>query len=145
MPLLDHHCPLLPLPDTHNLTQSWHFFNSLYSPFVWLALCTYMYVQKSTRAVSIHNNAQRAGCQQISLTDSKMLEQVTDSPRHRHNLTLVSSIWEALPISLFRGPNGLNKLLEMSVEYPFNLLGKSAMAFIMGQSWCVCLKSWYTQ
>ena len=59
--------------------------------------------------------------------------------RHRRNLTSVSNVCEAAPISLFWAPNGLNEL----PEFPFNLIGKSTMAFLTGQSWRV-LKSWYT-
>ena len=45
--------------------------------------------------------------------------------------------------SLFWVPNGLNKLPEMSFKFPFNLIGKSTVAFLTGQSRHV-LKSWYT-
>ena len=61
----------------------------------------------------------------------------------RRNLTLVSKVFEAAPISLFWAPDGLNKLPEVCFEFPFNLIGKSTMAFLTGQSWRV-LKSWYT-
>ena len=62
-----------------------------------------------------------------------------NSLRHRRNLNSVSNVCEAAPISLFWAPNGLNEL----PEFPFNLIGKSTMAFLTGQSWGV-LKSWYT-
>ena len=61
----------------------------------------------------------------------------------RRNLTLVSNVFEAAPISLFWAPDGLNKLPEVCFEFPFNMIGKSTMAFLTGQSWRV-LKSWYT-
>ena len=46
------------------------------------------------------------------------------------------------PKSLFRSSNGLKELPEMRFEVLFNLIGKSTMAFLTGQSWRV-LKSWY--
>ena len=33
------------------------------------------------------------------------------------------------PTSLFLAPNGLNELLEVRFEFPFNLIGKFTMAF----------------
>ena len=48
----------------------------------------------------------------------------------RCNLTLVSNACNAAPISLFRAPNGLNKLLEMHFKFPFNLIGKLIMTFL---------------
>jgi len=66
-----------------------------------------------------------------------------NSLRRRWNLTPVSNVCEAAPISLFRGPNGLNELPQMRFEFPFNLIGKSTVAFLTGQSWCA-LKSWFT-
>jgi len=41
------------------------------------------------------------------------------------------------------GPYGLNELPEVHFEFPFNPVGKSTIAFLMGQSWHI-LKSWYT-
>ena len=61
----------------------------------------------------------------------------------RGNLTPVSNVCEAGPKSLFWASNGRNKLPEMRFKFPFNLIGKSTMAFLKGQSWHV-LKSWYT-
>ena len=61
----------------------------------------------------------------------------------RHKLTPVSNVYEAAPIFLFKALNGLNELPEVSFESPLNLIGKSTMAFLTGQSWPV-LKSWYT-
>ena len=145
MPLLDYHWP----PSPSLIYTIWPSLGIFLILFI-LLLCdlhfalTCMYKNPPEQWASIIMPSVQAASKFLWQT-VKMWEQVTDSPRHRHNLTLVSSIWEALPISLFRGPNGLNKLPEMSVEYPFNLLGKSAMAFITGQSWCICLKSWYTQ
>ena len=60
----------------------------------------------------------------------------------RHKLTPVSNVYEAAPISLFKALNGLNELPKVSFEFPFNLIGKSTMAFLTGQSWRV-LKSGY--
>ena len=65
------------------------------------------------------------------------------SLRRRLNLTLAGHAFEAAPRSLFRAPNRFNELPEMRFEFPFNLIGKSTMAFSTGQSWRV-LKSWYT-
>ena len=65
------------------------------------------------------------------------------SLRRRRNLTSVSSVCEAAPISLFWAPNGLNELPEVRFEFPFILIGKSTMTLSTGQSWRL-LKSWYT-
>ena len=47
----------------------------------------------------------------------------------RSNLTLVSNVCEATPISLFWAPKD-DKLPErMHFDVPFNLIGKSTMAF----------------
>ena len=42
-------------------------------------------------------------------------------------------------------PDGFDELLELRFKFPFNLIGKSTVAFLTGQSisWRV-LKSWYT-
>ena len=61
----------------------------------------------------------------------------------RRNFTSVSKFCEVAPISLSLALNGLNLLSEMRFEFLFNLIGKSTMAFLTGQSWRV-LKSWYT-
>ena len=68
---------------------------------------------------------------------------VTANPSLRRicNLTLVSNVCEAAPISLFWAPKGLLDLPEMRFEFSFNLIGKSTMAFLTSQSWRV-LKSW---
>ena len=62
--------------------------------------------------------------------------------RHRCNLTSVSKVCDAAPISLFWPPTGFNELSEVRVKLPFILIGKSTMAFFKGQSWRV-LKSWW--
>ena len=54
---------------------------------------------------------------------------MTPSLRCRRNLTSVSNVCEAAPISMFRAPNGLNELPEVRVEFPFILIDQSAMAF----------------
>ena len=65
------------------------------------------------------------------------------------NLTLVSNVCEAVPISLFWAPNRPNQILhkllhcKMRFEFPINLIGKLTMAFLTVLSWHV-LKSWYT-
>ena len=59
------------------------------------------------------------------------------SLRRRRNLTPVSNVREAK--SLLWAPKGL----RLRFEFPFNLIGKSTMTFLTGQSWRV-LKSWYT-
>ena len=41
-------------------------------------------------------------------------------------------------------PNRRNELLGMGFEFPFNLIGKSTLAFLKGESWRV-LKSWYAR
>ena len=52
------------------------------------------------------------------------------SLRHRRNLTLVSNICEAAPLSLFWAPNGLDELPEKRFDFPFILIGKLTMAFL---------------
>ena len=47
----------------------------------------------------------------------------------RRNLTPVSNVCKAALKSLFWAPNGLNELTEVCLEFPFNLIGKSTMAF----------------
>ena len=64
------------------------------------------------------------------------------SLRRRRDLTPVSNVCETAPKYLFSAPKGLNQLPE-AFEFPLNLIGKSTMAFLTGQSWCI-LKSWYT-
>ena len=49
--------------------------------------------------------------------------------RCRGNLTPVSIVCEAAQKSLFWASNGRNKLPEMRFKCPFNLIGKSTMAF----------------
>ena len=51
------------------------------------------------------------------------------------NLTPLSNICEAVPMYLFWTLNGLNEILEMPFEFPFNLIGKSTMALLTGKSW----------
>ena len=65
------------------------------------------------------------------------------SLRRRRDLTPVSKVCEAALKYLFSVPNGPNELPEMRFKFPFNLIGKSTMAFLTGQSWRV-LKSWST-
>ena len=52
----------------------------------------------------------------------------------RHGLTLVSNVCAAYPCP--RPPNGLNKLPEVCINFPFTFISKSTMAFLTGQSWC---------
>ena len=61
----------------------------------------------------------------------------------RCNITVISNVYKAESRSLFWATNGLNKLPKVRFEFPFNLIGKSTMAFLTGQSWHI-LKSWYT-
>ena len=67
--------------------------------------------------------------------------------RHRQNLTSVSTctcnVSKSVLVSFFWAPNSLNKLPEILFVFPFNLTGKSTMAFLTDQSCCI-LKSWYT-
>ena len=46
------------------------------------------------------------------------------------------------PVSLFWPRYGLNKLREVHFKFFFNLIRKSTMAILLGQSWLV-LKCWY--
>lgn len=62
---------------------------------------------------------------------------------HRHNLSSVSYICEAAPISLFQAPNRLNELQKVHSEFPFILIDKSTLTCLTDQSWHV-LKSCYT-
>ena len=57
-------------------------------------------------------------------------------------ISLVGNV-EAEPISLFWASSGLNQLPEVRFEFPFNMIGKSTMAFLTGQP-CRVLKSRYT-
>ena len=78
--------------------------------------------------------------------DSPEITQLSCSQTSLHcrsNLIPISNICEAVPKSLFRAPNRLNELPQMSFEFPFILIGKSTMAFLIQQSRHV-LKSWYT-
>ena len=59
----------------------------------------------------------------------KIQQWISCSLRCRGNLTPVSNVCEAAPISLFWAPNGLNELPEVHFQFPFNLIGKSTMAF----------------
>ena len=45
------------------------------------------------------------------------------SLRADDNLTLISTVCEAVQRSLFRTPNGLNELPEVRFKFPFNLIG----------------------
>ena len=54
------------------------------------------------------------------------------SLRRRRNLTPVSYVCKAALKSLFWAPNGLNELPEVRLEFAFNLIGKSRMAFLTG-------------
>ena len=47
----------------------------------------------------------------------------------KRNLTPVSNVCKAALISLFRALNSLSELSEMRFKFPFNLIGKSTMAF----------------
>ena len=58
---------------------------------------------------------------------------MTPSLRCRRNLTSVSNVCEAAPISMLQAPNGLNELPEVRVEFTFILIDQSAMAFLTGQ------------
>ena len=44
---------------------------------------------------------------------------------------------------MFWAPERINELKEMHFNFPFNLTGKSTVAILTGQSWCI-LKSQYT-
>ena len=61
------------------------------------------------------------------------------------HLTPVNNICKEAPRCLLWASNGLHQNYGKCnlFEFPLNLIGKSKMAFLTGQSWCV-LKSWYT-
>ena len=61
------------------------------------------------------------------------IQQTALSLRHRRNLTSVSNVCEAAPMSLSWALNGLNELPEVRFEFLFILIGKSTMAFLTGQ------------
>ena len=73
----------------------------------------------------------------------KIQQWISCGLRCRGNLTPVSNVCAAALTSLFWALNGLYELPEVHFEFPFNLIGKSTLAFLIGQSWRV-LKSWYT-
>ena len=52
----------------------------------------------------------------------------------RHNLTSISNICIAVPISLLWVLTGLNESLEEHFEFPFTLIGKSTTLSLTGQS-----------
>ena len=88
----------------------------------------------------------------VSFSDSRERHLLTSLlPKHplfQANMRLInlvskSTVCEAAPRSLFWIYNGLDELPKMLFEFPFILIGKSTMALLTGQSWCV-LKSWYT-
>ena len=54
------------------------------------------------------------------------------SLRRRRNLTPVNNACEAAPRCLLWDPNGLNQLPEVRLRFPFNLIGKSIIAFFNG-------------
>ena len=64
------------------------------------------------------------------------------SLRLRRNLTSVSNVCEATDI-LVLSCQRTQRITGSAVEFPFNLIGKSTMAFLTGQSWRIP-KSWYT-
>ena len=63
--------------------------------------------------------------------------------RWKSTLTPFCYVCEAVPGSLFWAFNGLNQLPKVRFEFLFNLIGKSTVTFLTGQSWRV-LKSRYT-
>ena len=64
---------------------------------------------------------------------------MASSLHRRRHVTPVSNVCVAAPISLFWVPNGLNELPEMRFEFPFNLIGKSTVVDLKGQS-CLRIK-----
>ena len=66
----------------------------------------------------------------------------SSSLHHKPNLTSVSNVCEAAPISLLWLPRDSMNYRKNVFEIPFILFGKSTMAFLTSQSWLV-LKSWY--
>ena len=87
----------------------------------------------------------------VSFSDSRERHLLTSLlPKHPHfqaNIPLIDpvskgTVCEAAPRSSFWIYNGLDELPKVLFEFPFILIGKSTMAFLTGQSWCV-LKSWY--
>ena len=49
--------------------------------------------------------------------------------RRRRNISPVTNICEAAPISVFWVPNGVNELPEMRSKFSSDLIGKLTMAF----------------
>ena len=65
------------------------------------------------------------------------------SLRRRLKLTRIVTSAQQRGDPCFCVLHGLKRLPEMRFKFPFNLIGKSTMAFLTGQSWHV-IKSWYT-
>ena len=78
----------------------------------------------------------------LSIMSPPSVAPALSSLRRRSNVTLVSNVCEAAPRSLFWPPNGFNEEQEVCFEFLFILIGKSAIAFLTGQSLRL-LKSWY--
>jgi len=74
---------------------------------------------------------------------SKVHHCIVASLCRRCNLTSVSNICKAAPLSLFWAHSGLKELQAERFEFPFILIDKSITAFLPGQSWHI-LKSCYT-
>ena len=77
------------------------------------------------------------------LCKNKIFSMQICSLHRRCNITVMSNVYEAESRSFFWASKGLNKLLKVRFEFPFNVIGKSTMAFWACQSWHT-LKSWYT-
>ena len=77
------------------------------------------------------------------LCNNKIFSMQIGSLHRRCNITVISNVYEAESRSFFWASKGLNKLPKVRFEFPFNMIGKSTMAFWACQSWHI-LKSWYT-
>ena len=77
------------------------------------------------------------------LCNNKIFSMQIGSLHRRCNITVISNVYEAESRSFFWASKGLNKLPKVRFEFPFNVIGKSTMAFWACQSWHI-LKSWYT-
>ena len=72
------------------------------------------------------------GCAKVNASvtaglNSQKVEELGSLCR-RVNLSPVSNVCEAAPISSFWAPKGLNELPEMRFEFPFKLIGELTMA-----------------
>ena len=85
-----------------------------------------------TNAIESPSSPCRWTCAKTNAADTRIAPPY--SLRHKRNLTSVSKVCEAAPISLFWVTNGLNEWPVVRFKFPFIQIGKSTMAFVKGQS-----------